>query len=292
MELINSLPLSDLHAENYYPQSPYSFAGNNPVKNVDTDGRDYYQSAGGSVIWQDDNARKVVIDGEKYKNIGASYSTQMGDGSYANYYQGQFISTSTEAVNARQTILENPALAGALLSSGSPISSLSQQGLMADMIHQAQENFIQGVVEFGSTALQRGGDAITTVGYGASASGIGIEAGAPLVVVGNAMKYTGVGIEAVIDYSIGNYRKVGYTGFTNTAMGVIGAAGSLTPGPIAVYYNLLLMPFNVALDYGGSTIKPKKNNYGYSWINIFTACNMLLHLAYYEYYKTQEKRDR
>lgn len=37
-------PSVDPHAENYYPQSPYAFAGNNPVRNVDPDGRDWYST--------------------------------------------------------------------------------------------------------------------------------------------------------------------------------------------------------------------------------------------------------
>lgn len=36
-------PSVDPHAENYYSQSPYSFAGNNPVNNVDPDGRDVWE---------------------------------------------------------------------------------------------------------------------------------------------------------------------------------------------------------------------------------------------------------
>ncbi|SFF61464.1 RHS repeat-associated core domain-containing protein [Thermoflexibacter ruber] len=31
----------DPHGENYYSMSPYSFLGNNPVKNIDPDGKDY-----------------------------------------------------------------------------------------------------------------------------------------------------------------------------------------------------------------------------------------------------------
>ena len=33
-------PSVDPHAENYYPQSPYAFCNNNPIKFVDRDGRD------------------------------------------------------------------------------------------------------------------------------------------------------------------------------------------------------------------------------------------------------------
>ncbi len=35
-------PQVDPMAENYYPQSPYAFCGNNPVNNIDKDGRDWY----------------------------------------------------------------------------------------------------------------------------------------------------------------------------------------------------------------------------------------------------------
>ncbi len=48
-------PGVDPNAENYYPQSPYSYAGNSPIKNVDPDGRDWY-----SVNRTDDDGNKYV----------------------------------------------------------------------------------------------------------------------------------------------------------------------------------------------------------------------------------------
>ena len=135
-------PQVDPHAENYYSQSPYSFAGNNSVNNIDPDGRDYYQSTGGAVIWQDNNARTIMINKEKFRNIGPSFSIGMGDGTFANYYQNQFVSTSLWAIDAGLIVLENEKLAGMLLSLKSSLSDLSRLTLMTDLVRKAQLDFI------------------------------------------------------------------------------------------------------------------------------------------------------
>ena len=133
----------DPMVEKYYSLTPYDFVGGNPISRVDPNGRDWYQSTSGAVVWRDDNAGQVTISDEVYKNIGASHSSQnMGGDGYVNYYQNQVVSISSAAVDARQTVLNNPALAGRLLSTSSPLSERSQQGLMADVIHQGQSDFI------------------------------------------------------------------------------------------------------------------------------------------------------
>lgn len=241
-------PQVDPHAENYPEQSPYSFAGNNPVNNVDPDGRDYYQSASGSVIWQDDNARKITINDEKYKNIGTSYSTQMTDDSYANYYQGQFIATSAEAVDARQIVLNNQGLAGALLSTESPLSNLSQQGLMTDMLHQAQGDFIGGAADFGGTVLEAGGNGLAVAGYVVSATGVGAGLGAAMSGVGNGIARIGTGLKLVINVNDGNYGQAGITflsGGMNYGVGKIAAYGAAGREAIDGGVNLFFTPMNI-----------------------------------------------
>lgn len=202
-------PQIDPHAENYYSQSPYAFAGSNPVNNVDPDGRDYYRSSGGSVIWQDNNARKVSIDGEKYRNIGASYSEQLVDGGFVNYYQNTAISTSDVAVDARRTIFDSPALAGMLLSGDSPLSAHSQAGLMTDLIHRGQGEFIAGAADFAGTALEKSGNGLALAGYAVSATGVGAGVGAAMSGVGNVMMYVGSGTQIIMNIQSENYGQAG-----------------------------------------------------------------------------------
>ena len=242
----------------HYPVSPYAFCNGNPVNFVDPDGRDYYRSASGAIIWQDDDTRKITINDEVFTNIGKSYSMRTADGRYVNYYQNVAISTSAEAVDAEQAVLGNAALAGAMLSTGSSLAGGSQQQLMTDMVHQMQGEFIVEAVDISSLSLQKTGDALTTAGYVVSTTGMGAEAGLPLVAIGNAMKYTGLGIESVADFMRGNKRKIGYNVFTNGTMYGIGQLGHYAPGPYRAVFNLILTPYNTALSYGAETITPDK----------------------------------
>lgn len=132
----------DPKASDYYPTSPYAYCANDPVNFVDPDGRDYYKSVGGAVIWKDHNEEQITINDEVFKNIGKSYSVQIDDNSFVNYYQNVAVSITSQAVDAAQTVLGNTALAGALLSKDSPLAAGAQQGLMSDLIHQAQSDFI------------------------------------------------------------------------------------------------------------------------------------------------------
>lgn len=251
-------PAVDPHAENYYSQSPYAFTGNNPVNFVDPDGRDYYRSGNGAVIWQDNDQRKMTINDEVYENIGKSYSAQMPDGGYVNYYQDVAVSTSAKAVNAEQTVMNNPALSGALLRNGSPLSPNSQSGLMTDLVHQAQGDFLAGGVGLAAASLQTLGDAMAMTGYGASMTGLGAEAGVPLAAVGNALKYVGVGIETATDYMRGNNNRATYNLGANVAMYGIGNLEKFIPGQHRAIYNLLLTPYSWVLDYGARTLPANK----------------------------------
>ena len=240
-------PQIDPHAEHYYAQSPYSFSGNNPVNNVDPDGKDYYQSGGSAVVWQDSQAAQLTIKDELYKNIGVSFSQQMVDGSFANYYQEQFISTSPAAVDARQTVLNNPGTAGALLSTDSSLSGLSRQGLMTDMIHQGQGNFIKGTADFGGTVLETTGSGLAVAGYAVSATGVGAGVGATMSGVGNGMARIGTGVRVLVNINEGNYGQivVSSAGFLlGAGTSKIANVGSMGRETIKGGVNLFFTPMN------------------------------------------------
>ena len=135
-------PVHDPKAADYYPTSPYAFCAGNPINLVDPNGMDYYKSVAGAIIWKDLDKEKITINNEVFKNIGKSYSIQLDEESFANFYQDVFISVSSQAVDAGQTVLNNAALTGALLSQNSPLTPNAQQGLMNDVVRQAQGDFV------------------------------------------------------------------------------------------------------------------------------------------------------
>ncbi|MGI6291424.1 MAG: RHS repeat-associated core domain-containing protein [Bacteroidales bacterium] len=61
--------------EKYPSISPYCYTANNPLKYVDPSGEDWYRSdESGSVFWKEGNANFVDKNGEKFRNIGETYS--------------------------------------------------------------------------------------------------------------------------------------------------------------------------------------------------------------------------
>ena len=145
-----------------------------------------------------------------------------------------------------------------------PLSEMSEhERTMANpivqQIHQAQWDFLRGTVELTASGLQRIGSSLATVGYAATATGPGAEAGVPLVSIGNMLQYTGLGIEALLDWKEGKSRELGYSVATNSVIGGIGYIGShYAPGPAGAIFNLTLIPFNEVLNHAGETI-PKPN---------------------------------
>lgn len=244
-------------AEKYYPVSPYAYCANNPIKFVDPNGMDYYKSVAGAVIWKDLDKEKITINNEVFKNIGKSYSMRLDEASFANFYQNVFISVSSQAADARQTVLNNAALTGALLSLNSPLSPNAQQGLMTDVVRQVQGNFIAGAADYTSTVLQSTGNTMTTTGYVMMASGIGAPVGATLVSIGNTLVFTGTILDIGRDFVIGNYQKVEYNTLTNGVMLGLGKLGCFIPQQQRAIYNLIITPYNYTISYGSELLHNK-----------------------------------
>ncbi len=71
----------DPHAENYYSTSPYAWCANNPVLNIDPDGKDWYQAENGNAIWRRSSDKEYTDEnGTVYKNIGTEYMYVTGNG--------------------------------------------------------------------------------------------------------------------------------------------------------------------------------------------------------------------
>lgn len=82
-------PSVDPHAENYYPQSPYSFAGGNPVNNIELDGKDWYKNRNGDMMWRRMQDKTYTDDNSVvWTNAGTTYLHQRNNGSAIYFSQG------------------------------------------------------------------------------------------------------------------------------------------------------------------------------------------------------------
>ena len=84
-ELLTGWLSVDPMIDKYPSISPYAYCAWNPVTLIDPDGRDWYRNdETGSVLWSDNNDKKIDYNGESYRNIGKSYSRYV-DGMRINY---------------------------------------------------------------------------------------------------------------------------------------------------------------------------------------------------------------
>ena len=56
-------------AEKYYSTSPYAWCGNNPVRNVDFDGREWYEAEDGNIIWDDNIVSQEAMNQAGIKGV-------------------------------------------------------------------------------------------------------------------------------------------------------------------------------------------------------------------------------
>lgn len=81
----------DPHLETYEAWTPYNYAANNPINILDLDGQDWYQykdkDGHTAVAWREGDAKQVEINGQKYNNIGATYTQNIGQGMSVTYTQ-------------------------------------------------------------------------------------------------------------------------------------------------------------------------------------------------------------
>jgi hypothetical protein len=94
----------DPHAENYFNASPYTYVENNPIIRIDPDGRDWYEFVDPetnqrSVFWKEGNVATATFDGVEYRNIGANFTRDYGDGVSITYNQNTAVSMTETVLN-------------------------------------------------------------------------------------------------------------------------------------------------------------------------------------------------
>lgn len=242
----------DAKAENHYSQSPYSFAGNNPVNNYDPDGNDYFRSASGAIIWQNEYGKSVTINNEQFTNVGSSFSQQMPDGNFVNYYQNAPISLTATPIDAERQVLNDRGTMGKLLGENSPLPIEAQHGLMTANLHEAQGNFIGSVADFSGTVLDVGGNGLAIAGYVVSATGVGAGIGTAMSGLGNGLSKIGTGIKMAVNIHDQKFAQaaVGFLGYgLSNGTGVISKVGAAGKETIEGGTNLFFAPMNGMINH-------------------------------------------
>jgi RHS repeat-associated protein len=83
----------DPMADKYPSLSPYNYCAWNPMKLVDPDGEeiefnmDWYRNKNGNMIWRAEHREYIEVNGEKYNNVGLTYTNKLNNTYYSLFGQ-------------------------------------------------------------------------------------------------------------------------------------------------------------------------------------------------------------
>lgn len=91
--------------------SPYHFVANNPINNIDPDGRDWYtNNESGKTHWQEGSG-----DLDRHKNIGANYTIN-GENQTIVHEQNEVVSVTDNISDNQSSVAETPLSVGTVAS--------------------------------------------------------------------------------------------------------------------------------------------------------------------------------
>ncbi len=91
--------------DKYIQSSPYAYCDGNPLRIIDPNGMDWYQSEDGTAVcWKKGDAATINVGNEVYKNIGENYSYDTPNGYSYDYCQNTMTSFGINVMNENEFI--------------------------------------------------------------------------------------------------------------------------------------------------------------------------------------------